>query len=554
MLFHATDPVTGVEFALKLIQPPFGTEPEDLASFVEDARTSATLEHPHVARVFGAGVEEGLAWVAMELLTGGSLAGRLAAVRKLGEADTLTFGIQAASALAAANAAGLTHHDLATNNFVFDEAATLKITDFGQAIFYERLSSEVGIIWGRPAFVAPERLARSPEDAITDIYGLGTTLFCALTGTPPYDGEAHGQILFDRMSHEQIRVENHVRPIHAATAAVLNRMLSASRARRFQSWEEVIEHLTRAHAELTGRATPPAPATHPVHAPTPRISPAAIGLAPTLPPSATAPAPDASRFASLLTLAMLAAILGILGALGWKHWFAPKPRVAAVTTPLARAATPHVPATVAETPQPRPPAPPPATPARPKAMDWSEWKTAMLESPARKGIVTGSAHVIPGSAALRLSGNHTGIEGTTDECAFHHCELTGDWTLLARVTARAGIGGLVAREGQESGRPILAIWIAADGKVVTARRPEANAKAEVSKPAVAAKTPWLKLMRRGDVLTAHYSGDGKKWRELRKLDGVALPPKIPVGFVVWSGKKEATASATFGNVALTFEN
>ena len=327
VLFHATDPVTGVEFALKLIQPPSRSEPEDLGRFVAETRAAAALEHPHCARIFGAGVEEGLAWVATELLTGGSLAGRLAAVRRLGEAETLTDGLQAASALAAAHAAGLTHHDLEPNNLMFDEAATLKVTDFGQAVFYERLSDEVGVVWGRPAFVAPERLGRAKEDELTDIYGLGATLFCALTGAPPYNGEAHGQMLFDRMGSEPIRIEDHVRPIHTATAAVLNRMLTASRGRRFQSWEEVIEDLTRAHTELTGRAAPPDPEPHPVHAPAPRIVPPDISSVPAPPANSKAPVAHTTRAASLFALAMFAAIICVLGFLGWKQWFAPKPRV-----------------------------------------------------------------------------------------------------------------------------------------------------------------------------------------------------------------------------------
>jgi serine/threonine protein kinase len=305
------------------------SEPEDLGRFVAETRATAALEHPHCARIFGAGVEEGLAWIATELLTGGSLAGRLAAVRRLGETETLTFGLQAASALAAAHTAGLTHHDLEPNNLVFDEAATLKVTDFGQAVFYERLSDEVGVIWGRPAFVAPERLGRAKEDELTDIYGLGATLFCALTGTPPYNGEAHGQMLFDRMGSEPIRIEDHVRPIHTATAAVLNRMLTASRGRRVQSWEEVIEDLTRAHTELTGRAAPPDPEPHPVHAPAPRIVPPDISSVPALPANSKAPVAHTTRAASLFALAMFAAIICVLGFLGWKQWFAPKPRLPA---------------------------------------------------------------------------------------------------------------------------------------------------------------------------------------------------------------------------------
>ena len=146
----------------------------------------------------------------MELLTGGSLAGRLAGVGKLQEATVLSLACKRHQPRCR-ETAGLVHRHLEPHNLVFDEGGSLRITDFGQAIFYERASMMSGSFGGRPSFVPPERFSRADEDAQADIYGLGATLFRALTGEPPYGGEAHGQMLFDRMSHEPIRVEDHLR-------------------------------------------------------------------------------------------------------------------------------------------------------------------------------------------------------------------------------------------------------------------------------------------------------------------------------------------------------
>jgi hypothetical protein len=150
-----------------------------------------------------------------------------------------------------------------------------------------------------------------------------------------------------------------------------------------------------------------------------------------------------------------------------------------------------------------------------------------------------------------MRGNFTGIAGRQDECAFHYCELAGDWTLTVRVAACDGIAGLAAREALGSSRPMLAIWITADGKIVTGTRRKAGAKAELGKPLPASKSTWLRIMRRGNVFAAHFSPDGKTWNAIARHDTGALPAEVPAGFVVWSGTRERTATATFDNVALT---
>ena len=559
MVFRASDTESDTEVALKLIQPPEVVEPEDFEEFERTMRALAGLDHPHIVRVLGWGVEEGLAHIAMEWISDITLDTRLAARGRLTEGETLALGVQAASALAAAQAAGITHRDLEPHNLLFAGANTVKVADFGQAIFYERTADHVGIMWGRPCFVPPERLRHQSEDARSDIYGLGAVLFNALTGTLPHDGDPHGQIMIELIEHQSLRVENLVRPLHDKTATVLNRMLASERHERFQTWEEVVAQLSQALAIVTKRDAPaPAPA-RPAAAPQP-IESAAKG--------------------SWITLALLAGIVGVLGYFGWDKWMRPPeptpsipetPPPVAIATPFPTTPFPTTPIPVAApVPAAAPiPAPPPAAPAAPVApvapvaakpatpkpappgINWAGWNTAHLEPAIRKGTVTGEASVIPGSNALRMSGNNTGITGGRDETAFRFRELEGDWTLVAHVAANDGVAGLCAREHNDCDRIAISVTLTAAGQLITAMRPAAGARVVPSPPVPAAKNGWLKLTRRGPILAAHYSADGKAWNEVASLPAAALPAKIPAGFVVWSGNKEVTANATFDKVKLT---
>ena len=226
IIFRAVDSA-GVSLAVKILQPALAAESTDIDYFVSEVWALARLNHPHCLRIFATGIEQGVAWIAMEWLAHGSLADRLFERGRLREAEVLSIGVQAASALGAAHAAGHTHRDLEPNNLVFADAHTVKVTDFGQAALYQLPADDLGTMWGRAWYVSPERLRNEPEEAHSDIYSLGATLFHALTGTPLHGGEPNGQITLELIESGEVRVEDFVSPLNERTALVLNRMLAS---------------------------------------------------------------------------------------------------------------------------------------------------------------------------------------------------------------------------------------------------------------------------------------------------------------------------------------
>ncbi len=128
----------------------------------------------------------------MEYLAGPTLAARIRSEGRLKPAEAAAITVQVAEALAAAHAAGLIHRDVKPSNIMIDNLThRAKILDFGLARMPEagiRVTQE-GIVAGTPTYMSPEQIRGSaPMDGRADVYGLGVTLYEALTGDVPFRG------------------------------------------------------------------------------------------------------------------------------------------------------------------------------------------------------------------------------------------------------------------------------------------------------------------------------------------------------------------------------
>jgi len=171
--------------ALKLLQKEHSENPEFVAQFQKEAAITASINHPHVVKVYSTGRDHGRLYIAMELVDRGSLDDRMTGEGRISELQALNVGIQIAQGLNAALQRGLIHRDIKPGNILFTGASNAKIVDFGLAVLMEHAETVSGEVWGTPYYVAPEPLDGRPEDFRSDMYALGATLFHALTGKPP---------------------------------------------------------------------------------------------------------------------------------------------------------------------------------------------------------------------------------------------------------------------------------------------------------------------------------------------------------------------------------
>ncbi len=251
-VYRALDLTLNRPVALKLLQRAHSENPEFVSQFQKEAATTASINHPHVVKVYSTGQDNGLVYIAMELVDKGSLERLMETDHRLPEVQVLSVGIQIAQGLQAALERGLIHRDIKPGNILFADAVTAKIVDFGLAILQEHAGHLAGEVWATPFYVAPETVEGKPEDFRSDMYSLGASLFHALAGRPPHDVETNSMSGLAEAKRVPVNLAQLGPTISSATTFALNKVLSHDPAARQQSYAEFIEHLEFARAGLLG--------------------------------------------------------------------------------------------------------------------------------------------------------------------------------------------------------------------------------------------------------------------------------------------------------------
>ncbi|WP_434439295.1 serine/threonine-protein kinase [Lentzea sp. E54] len=152
-----------------------------------EGRIAARLRHPHAVTVHDVVEHDGRPVLVMEYVPSRSLAALVTEQGPLAPETAARFGAQAASALAAAHAAGIVHRDVKPANVLVGDDGTVKIADFGISHAAGDVSiTKAGVLAGTPAFLAPEVARGDDPTAASDVFSLGSTLYAAVEGTPPF--------------------------------------------------------------------------------------------------------------------------------------------------------------------------------------------------------------------------------------------------------------------------------------------------------------------------------------------------------------------------------
>jgi Protein kinase domain len=241
--------------ALKVLRKDLGGEEDYSARLQQEARIAAAVNHPNVVQVFDSGTDHGQFYVVMELVDRGSLDDLMALQPRLSEKQVLETGIQVAKGLRAAHRRGLIHRDVKPANIMFVDEYAAKIGDFGLASTATQRWETDRVIWGTPYYVAPERLNNQPEDFRSDVYSLGATLFHAIAGKPPIEGETNSATALRELKEQPVDLETIAPDISPATARVLQRMIAADPGQRFSSYDDLVAELERALEGATDGGT-----------------------------------------------------------------------------------------------------------------------------------------------------------------------------------------------------------------------------------------------------------------------------------------------------------
>src|ERR1043166_9412754 len=252
-VYKARDTLLDRFVALKLLRQDLGTGIDYAAQLQQEARVAASVNHPNVVQVFSSGTDHGQFYVVMELVDHGSLDDFIEQRKRLSEKQVLESGIQVAKGLRAAHRKGLIHCDVKPANILFVDEHTAKIGDFGLAGVAAQSTETRSEIWATPYYVAPERLNNELPDFRSDIYGLGATLFHAIAGRAPIEGETNSSVALRQLKNRPLDLRQIVPEVSEATARVFHRMIAPEPAQRFSSYDELVAELETARDSLNGK-------------------------------------------------------------------------------------------------------------------------------------------------------------------------------------------------------------------------------------------------------------------------------------------------------------
>jgi len=245
-VYRARDTRLGREVALKVLPAAVVSNPDRRARFEREARTLASLTHPHIATIYGVEEADGISALALELVDGETLADRIARGR-LPVDEALRIARQIAQALETAHEHGIVHRDLKPANVKTTRDGVVKVLDFGLAKLADSVSdgtlpagsavatlpqmTGVGVIVGTPAYMSPEQARGERADQRSDIWAFGCVLYEMLTGQPAFSANTVADTIARVLASEP-KMEALPKGVPENVRALITRCLTKDRVQR----------------------------------------------------------------------------------------------------------------------------------------------------------------------------------------------------------------------------------------------------------------------------------------------------------------------------------
>ena len=282
-VYRARDTKLNRDVAIKILPSAFANDPDRLARFKREAQVLASLNHPHIAAIYGFEDSGGVHALVLELVEGPTLAERLQASGSglrhgLPIEDALAIARQIADALEAAHEQGIIHRDLKPANIKVRDDGTVKVLDFGLAKLIEAgaagrageagredltqsptittpAMTQAGMILGTAAYMSPEQAKGKPADKRSDIWAFGCVLYEMFAGQRAFDGEDVSETLAAILRAEPVWSAL-PESLNARLRALLSRCLQKDIRKRWQAVGDVRLELESVESE------PPAPVAY----------------------------------------------------------------------------------------------------------------------------------------------------------------------------------------------------------------------------------------------------------------------------------------------------
>src|SRR4029079_3742294 len=248
----------GRKVALKLLKPELAAV-LGADRFVQEIKTTAALQHPHILPLFDSGTADGFLFYVMPYIQGETLREKLNRETQLGVDEAVRIAREVADALDYAHRHGVIHRDIKPENILLHDGRPM-VADFGIALAVSAAAggrmTETGLSLGTPHYMSPEQATAEKEiSGRSDIYSLGSVLYEMLAGQPPHLGGSAQQIIMKIIAEPSEPVTRFRKSVPPNVADAIDKALEKLPADRFESGQAFADALGNSQFTLSRSAS-----------------------------------------------------------------------------------------------------------------------------------------------------------------------------------------------------------------------------------------------------------------------------------------------------------
>jgi serine/threonine protein kinase len=241
-VYKALDTFSGQEVALKVLDESLftgeGMNSTRRQQFMNEASLAGRLQHPHIAAILEASIDEKSGYIAVEYVPGADLSRAVLPDGLLKVEEVFEIAFKCCGALDYAHRQGIIHRDIKPANLMITEGTQIKIVDFGAALLTNTQHTQIQDV-GTPSYMSPEQVRGGELSFQSDMFSLGVVLYGLFTGQRPFAGETVTQLLVNIVEKEPPLPTEWRPELDREVDRIVMRMLRKEPEKRYPSWADL---------------------------------------------------------------------------------------------------------------------------------------------------------------------------------------------------------------------------------------------------------------------------------------------------------------------------